>query len=148
MSEFINLIKTEVVDRLENLKGTNHYVCDIGFQLTEYENCNGSWYCSRYEAREDIKKYLEEYEAYCSYYKFTFGEPEYFESEPDDYHHDIESVHCRMMINAIDCCFGQAYNNAFKGEEDCWNDKIEIDDEFISKIKKGLEEIDCIEDIF
>ena len=150
-SEFIKMVKEEVIERLENLRGTRHYPCDLGFQLTETENANGSWYCSRYEAREDIKKYLEEYEAYCGWFKATFGEPEYFESDPDDYHHDIESVHCRMMINAIESCFSVACNKAEgKGlfEEDFWDDEIEITQDFIDAIKVGLKEIKEVEDIW
>ena len=52
-----------------------------------------------------------------------------------------------MMITAIDCCFNQAYNNAFK-DEDIWDDKIEITEEFVSKIKEGLKEITDTSDIW
>lgn len=144
-SEFIKMIKEEVIDRLENLRGTRHYTCDIGMQLTECENSNGSWYCSRNQAREDIRKYLEEYEAYCGYYKANFGEAEYFETDPDDYQHDIESVHCRMMIFAVDGVFNQACNHLKK---DVWNDKIEITDKFIVEIKEAMKEIVDVEDIW
>lgn len=149
MSEFIDMVKEEVVERLENYHGTRTYVCDMGMLLTETENSNGSWYCSREKAREDIRKYLEEYEAYCGYYKANFGETEYFESDPDDYHHDIENVHCRMMIMAVNSCFSQACNIAFSNKkEDVWNSQQEINDKFIVEIKEALTEINDVEDIW
>ena len=147
MSDFIEMIKDEVAERLENKIGRREYVCDIGFSLTEGENCNGSWYCSEYEAKEDLKRHFDEMAEYQSYCKCNFGESDYFESEPYDYHHSIECFHCRMMITAIDCCFNQAYNNAFK-DEDIWDDKIEITEEFVSKIKEGLKEITDTSDIW
>ena len=143
--EFLDLVKQEVKDRIRNYLGTYHYPCDYGFLLTESENCNGSWFCSQYEAREFIKKYFEDFEEYQSWYRFTFGEPEWFEAEPDDYHHDIESVQCRMMIEAVEQCFNAAFSKAFDDdEEDIWNTKIEITEEFCDKIENALEEVDEI----
>lgn len=146
-TEFIKMVKSEVADRLTNRVGQLVYPCDLGFSLTDYENCNGSWYCSEYEAKEDIKKYLDEFSAFQSYYRCNFGEPIWFESEPDDYHHSIECVHCTFMISAIECCFNQAFNKAF-GNDDTWNHKVEITEEFVFKIIEGLKEIDSVEDIF
>jgi len=137
--EFVDLIKQEVKERLPNWLGQHHYPCDLGYTLTEYENANGSWFCSRYEAREFIKKFFEDFEEYQGWYRWNFGEPEWFEAEPDDYHHDIESVQCRMMINAVD----QAFNIAF-GNNDIWNEKTEITEEFCDKIEKALEEVENI----
>ena len=52
--EFTDLVKQEVKERIRNYVGQKHYICDFGFLLTEYENCNGSWFCSTYEAKEFI----------------------------------------------------------------------------------------------
>lgn len=143
--EFVDLVKQEVKDRIRNYIGTYHYPCDYGFLLTESENCNGSWFCSRYEAREFIKKFFEDFEEYQGWYHCNFGEPEWFEAEPDDYHHDVESVQCRMMIEAVEQCFNAAFNKAFNDdEEDIWNTKIEITEEFCNKIENALEEVDEI----
>lgn len=147
-SDFIKMVKQEVVERLEDRKLQRMYVCDIGMALSENENCNGSWYCSAYQARESIKEYLYEFEAYCSFYKSTFGEPEYIND--DEYNHSLESVHCRMMIFAIESAFNAAYNKAEDKEviDNVWNEKILIDDDFIDAIKVGLKEIEEVEDIW
>ena len=50
--EFVDLVKQEVKERLPNWLGQSHYICDLGFMLTKTENSNGSWFCSRYEAKE------------------------------------------------------------------------------------------------
>lgn len=141
--EFVDLIKQEVKDRLPNWKGQMKYPCDLGYELTEYENANGSWHCSAYSAKEDIKKYFDDMEEYQSWYRLNFGEADWFESDPDDYHNSLECFHCRMMINAVDVCFNRAFDIAFENT-DIWNEKTEIDQDFIDKINTALEEVDEI----
>lgn len=143
--EFKNLVKQEVKDRIRNYVGQERYPCDYGFLLSEAENCDGSWFYSQYKAREFIKKYFEDFEDYQGWYRCEFGEPEWFESDPDDYHHDIESVQCRMMIFAIEQYFNAAFREAFGNDYlDIWNTKIKITDEFCDKIEKALEEVEDI----
>lgn len=143
--EFTDLVKQEVKERIRDHVGQEHYICDFGFLLTEYENCNGSWFCSTYEAKEFVKKYFDDFEDYQGWYRCNFGEPEWFESEPDDYHHDIESVQCRMMIYAVEECFNNAFDIAFENDKDnIWNSKIEITQDFCDKIEKALEEVEEI----
>lgn len=146
--EFTDLVKQEVKERLPNWIGQLRYPCDLGNYLTENENSNGSWFCSRHDAREFIKKYFEDFEEYQGWYRCNFGEPEWFESEPDDYHHDVENVQCRMMIFAVEQCFGQAFNIAFENDKNVsrnlWNEKVEITQDFCDKIIKALEEVEEI----
>ena len=146
--EFVDLVKQEVKERLPNWLGQYHYPCDLGYTLTENENSNGSWFCSRHEAREFIKNFFEDFEEYQGWYRCNFGEPEWFEFEPDDYHHDVESVQCRMMINAVNQCYGAAFNIAYdnsdKSRRDIWNENIEIDQAFIDNITNALDEVEDI----
>lgn len=146
--EFTDLVKQEVKERLPNWIGQLRYPCDLGNYLTENENSNGSWFCSRHEAREFIKNFFEDFEEYQGWYRCNFGEPEWFESEPDDYHHDVENVQCRMMIFAVEQCFNQAFNIAFENDKNVsrnlWNEKVEITQDFCDKIIKALEEVEEI----
>lgn len=146
--EFTDLVKQEVKERLPNWIGQLRYPCDLGNYLTEYENSNGSWFCSRHEAREFIKNFFEDFEEYQSWYRCNFGEPEWFESEPDDYHHDVENVQCRMMIFAVEQCFNQAFDIAFENDKNVsrnlWNEKVEITQSFCDKVIKALEEVEEI----
>ena len=95
--------------------------------------------------KEFIKKFFEDFEEYQSWYRCNFGEPEWFESEPDDNHHDIESVQCRMMIFAVENCFNNAFDIAYdKFKRDIWNESIEIDQIFIDNIINALDKVEDI----
>ena len=103
---------------------------------------------NRKDRRSKKHKYFEDFEEYQGWYRCNFGEPEWFEAEPDDYHHDVESVQCRMMINAVEQCFGAAFNIAYsnsdKSRRDIWNENIEITQEFIDNITEALDEVEDI----
>lgn len=146
-SEFIKEVKREVVERLEDFIGREHYVCDIGFLLTENENNSGSWYCSSHKAEEFLKKYFNEIGMYHKFYRLNFDENDYFEIDPDDYHHSMEAFQCRMMIFAIESCFSRAVSE-IDDVDNIWDDKIEITEEFVEKIKNALTEIKEVEDIW
>lgn len=141
MSEFVEMIKEEVKDRIRDRIGQSWYGCDLGFALTEGENANGSWYCSRYKAKEDIKKYFDEYLKFAKYYHEQIGETIYFEGDPEDYQHDVECVHCNMMIMAVESVFSQAFDK-IEFVEDCWNNKFEVTEDFVNELCEKLEEIE------
>lgn len=149
MSDFINEVKNEVILRLNENKGRIENIDDIGYVLTEKENTDGSWTYSRAKAWELMRNYLYEYAVFVGYYRSNFGEIPYFETEPDDYHHDIENVFCCMMIEAVDSAFRYAVNWVERNiEEYDHQGKIEINDDFINEIKKGLEDLEDVEDIW
>lgn len=139
MNEFLDMVKKEVVERLKDRIGQSYYACDLGFSLTDGENANGSWYCSAYKAKEDIKKYFDDYLNFSTYWHANYGEPIYFEEDPDDYHNSVECIHCCMMISAIESVYNQAF--AKQSNYD-WNAEFEITEEFIEEISKDLEEVE------
>jgi hypothetical protein len=134
MGKLQDLIKEEIKDRLPNYLGQTHYPCDIGFLLTESENCNGSWYCSRSKAIDDIKEYFDDFLEYQEWYSFTYGENEYFSTDSE---HDIELIHCRMMINLVDRLFNKAYEVAYGNRK--YNTPIKITQNFMDKIIEVME---------
>lgn len=149
-SEFIAEVKDKILLELGERIGRSYYICDLGYELTSAENADCSWYCSTYKAKEAIKKYLDEYMLFVGYSRTNLGFIPYFESEPDDYHHSVECVHCSMMIEAVDDVLNLAVSNYEEqsGEEFDQSSKIEVTDGFIEKIKKGLVDIDDAEDIW
>lgn len=149
-SEFIAEVKDKILLELGERIGYSYYICDLGYDLTSAENTDGSWYYSTYKAKEAIKKYLDEYMLFVGYSRTNLDFIPYFESEPDDYHHGVESVHCAMMIEAVNDVFNLAVSNYEEqsGEEFDRDSKLEITDNFIEKIKKGLVDIDDAEDIW
>ena len=144
-TDFIKVLKEEIIERLNDRINQECYPGDIGFLLTDTENADGSWYCSEYSAKEDLKKYFDEFLSYQGWYHTEFGEPDWFEAEPDDYHHSVESVHCRFMILSIEIAFNIALSKTdYYSDED----KITITEDFINDIKTALSEISDINDIF
>lgn len=109
----------------------------------ETENANGSWYCSAYKAKEDIREYLDEFFEFQEWYRKNFGVPIIFESDAEDYHNSPECVHCSWFIFAVEAVFNSAFDKAY-GNTDIWNKKIEITQDFIDKVIEGLEEVDSI----
>lgn len=141
--ELIDKIKQEVKDKLPNWLGSYHYPCDLGFMLSETENANGSWYCSAYKAKEDIREYLDEFFEFQEWYRKNFGVPIIFESDAEDYHNSPECVHCSWFIFAVEAVFNSVFDKVY-GNTDMWNEKIEITQDFIDKVIEGLEEVDSI----
>lgn len=133
--EFLNMVKEEVVIRVERLIGQVYDVEDIGFELTSYENCNGSWSCGTYEDMENIKQYFEDCADFTEYYESEIG---------DDLHinpfTEPEKFFCIVMIFAIDNVFRQCVTELeLEGE-------IDINNDFLEKIKSVI--IDNVETVF
>lgn len=149
-SDFIREIKEKIVAELKERIGCCYYLDDIGIELTAAENADGTWTYSRYSAKEEIKKYLDEYMLFVGYSRTNLDYIPYFESEPDDYHHDVECVYCQMMIEGVNSVFNLAVANYEEqsGEELDRDDKIEVTEELIEKVKKGFVDIDDAEDIW
>lgn len=128
-------IKSDIINRLEEIEGQSEYLCDIGFKLTECENANGSWYCSTPKARNEIAEHFDEYGAIAEYMKNDLC----IETNPLL---DSEKFHCQAMITLYEQAFGYAVCNF-----DEWDDEIEITPEFIERVKEALSTV-FFEDIF
>ena len=128
----LETIKGKVIDKLNERIGQTVYLCDLGMELSESENANGSWYCSRYEAEEDVKNNFDFCGEFVGWYKDNFGEA----LNPFD---DVELFHCRMMIFAVENAFSYALNKTEYSE--LWNDEFEITEEFVNAIEEAIEDI-------
>ena len=128
-------IKKDIPARLEDYEGTTRYVCDMGFMLTEGENVNGSWYCSRKAAQDEISQQMDEFGAIAEYMRQEWGDT----TNPLL---ECELFHCKAMI----CVYESAFNAAVADFEE-WNEQAEITPEFIARVREALEEID-FDDLF
>ena len=123
-------IKSFILERLKEFEGNEFEICDLGSKLSESENCNGSWYCSRYKAEQEIKDNWDFCKSFFEYYESNFDQ----ELNP----FDSENFHCLMMIFAV----GNAFDYAISNIEIDNDERIEIDEEFISKIETGLQNLE------
>lgn len=134
----LETIKGKVIDELNERIGQTVYLCDLGMELSESENANGSWYYSRYKAEEEIKANFDICGKFVEWHKMNFGET----LNPFD---DVEKFHCIMMIFAVEGAFSSALN---KTEYiDLWNEETEITEEFVKAIETALNDVE-MDDIF
>lgn len=128
----LEAIKGKVIDELNERIGETVYLCDLGMELSESENANGSWYCSTFKAKEEVKNNFEFCGCFVDFYQSEFGEI----LNPFD---DVEKFHCIMMIFAVEGAFSYALNKTEYSE--LWNDEFEITEEFVKEIEKAIEDI-------
>lgn len=129
-NEFIENIKTNIIDRLYNYEDTKHYLCDVGLLLTESENCNGSWYCNSWKAKQELKENYEIFSFVWDEMKFNFGSEFVADLNPFK---DPEHVHVVMMIELYQMIFDLAVQDF-----DEWNEEIVIDSDFIDRVRVAL----------
>ena len=129
----LNEIKSDIIDRLNERIGNDYYLCDLGMELTEGENSNGSWFCNTYKAKEHLKENIETVDEFAEWYQNNFGEDgtlAKFLTEP-------ELFHCIFMIFCVENVFNQAVS-------DMSNEKIEITEEFIETVKQNLNNVNSV----
>lgn len=55
-NQFIEQLKAEIAEKLNDYKGCNIYGADLAYTLFEGENANGSVFCNTYKTKEFIKE--------------------------------------------------------------------------------------------
>ena len=125
-------IKEKVIDELRERIGQTHYLCDLGMELSESENADGSWYCSTFEAEEEVKANFDICKSFVDWYNSNIGGL----LNPFD---DVEKFHCMMMIFAVEGAFSYALNKTEYSE--LWNEEFEITEEFVNEIEVKIESI-------
>ena len=134
----LETIKGKVIDELNERIGSEFYLCELGMDLSTYENANGSWYCSSFKAQEEIKNNFDFCDKFIEWHKITFGEL----LNPFK---NIEEFHCILMIFAVDNIFSLALN---KTEYiNSWQEDFIITEEFVKAIEMALNDI-TMDDIF
>lgn len=140
---FIPAIKSKIIKELENRIGGRYNIYDLGWELTIKEN-NSSWFAEsknpRKESLDSLSRNIEEYASFCDYAALNYGDNPYLSNE--DEKHSPEVVITQMMISAVECMFNSVVD--FPDDE---NDRIEITEDFIDKIKRKLNTISSVKDI-
>lgn len=130
----LEAIKGKVIDELNERIGDTVYLCDLGMELSESENADGSWYCSNYKAKEDIVDNFDFCGAFYEWHKDNFDEV--ISYNPFE---ETELFHCSMMIFAVSNAYDYALNKT--KYSDLWNEEVEITEEFVKEIEKAIEDI-------
>ena len=126
--EFFDFCKNFILDKIEDYEGSDVYGADLGIDLTEGINADGTFTYST----EKAKKYLQDWWAdaaeYSEYEEMNFGQ----RSNPFE---NVEAFIVRMVIEGVRTILSRC-----KFVDDKWNDKFELTAEIISTIKEEVEE--------
>lgn len=136
MESFIDYCKNYVLEHIDEYEGQEVYLCDLGFTLTEYPNCDGTLTYSRAEAIEYLREWWYEASDYFEHEKFNFG--------PENVHNPFENPEAYMVcmvIEGVNMLISAAVN--LLGMDDQWNDEVELTADLIEKIKGAVKDNDA-----
>lgn len=118
-----------LMDKLDEYEGTSSYGADLTYHLLEQYNVDGSYTYSTYEAKQWVQEYFDELGDIVSDMKEE-------SLPPIDVFENVEGFMVCVMLYVAGQLLGQCDTvNAF------WNEKQELTEEIIAKIKKELNEI-------
>ena len=132
--DFFDYCMTHLLQRLEAYEGTSEYACDLGYKLCEEENVNGTLTFSTYEAKQYLKEWWDECGEYLEYENSNFGENRY------NPFNDTEAFMVCMVIEGVYSILSQC-----KSINEAWNDKVELNGEFLEKLRGELEYVTKIQ---
>lgn len=117
-----------ITKELEEMEGMEVYGCDLGYQLFEEANINGSYTCNAYEAKQWIKEHFDELDEVVEDIKFNLGERAVFNPflEPEEF-----MVVCMLELSST--LIGQCQT-----VDENWNNTMELTAETIKQIIKEL----------
>ena len=134
MTTFITDLKSQIIERLNDYKGVNTYLCDLSVLLFESENVNGSVFCNTYKTKEFIKENFDLFGQLVEYVKDDMGITLNPFNEP-------EKAHVWLLLEVSQSLLSQC-----KTVDEFWNDEKEITDELINSITEELNSLNVDED--
>lgn len=117
-----------ITEKLEEMEGIEVYGCDLGYQLFEEANVNGSYTCDAFEAQKWIREHFEELGEVVEDIKFNLGENSICNPflEP-------EKFMVIVILELSSTLIGQCQT-----VENNWNNTMELTAETIKQIIKEL----------
>jgi hypothetical protein len=134
--DFIPFCKQQILDNIDEFEGDSKYGCDLGYELTQGMNCDGTFTYSTKEAMEYLQEWWWDAEQYSEYEDFNFGE----RTNPFK---NVEAFLVRMVVEGVNGLMGK-----LPIIEEHWNDKLELTPENIEIIKEQLGELSDEEEVF
>jgi hypothetical protein len=127
----ITWICGEMKDELKNHLSTSNYMCDLGFEIFEDANVNGTYTFSAYKAKEWIKNFWDDIGTYVDYDKqYNDG---VVNANPFT---NPEAFMVQIMLEISSLLIGQIPLSKEK-----WNEEVSLDKPTIDLIGSQLDEI-------
>ena len=130
---FICYCKEHIAEKIYDFVGSTYYGADFAYELTQYENTNGTLTFSRKAAQEQLGEWWLDCGDYWEYEKDNFGE---------HLHNPFDEPEAYMVCMVIEGCaslLGQT-----EALQEVWNDKFELTQELADKIVEQVNEINSI----
>ena len=130
MEKFADYVKDFIKNTLPEYEGCTVCACDLGWNITESINADGTATYNRHEAMEYLKEWWWDVADAYEYQKFNYGEV---------LHNPFENPEAFMVCMIID-----AVNTALARCDvinDAWNDEVELTEEVISTILDSVDNI-------
>ena len=131
METLKNFVIDAMIDRLNEMEGREIYGADIGYEIFDEANCDGSYTCSTIEAENFICKYFSEIGEVVEDIKFNLGA----EFIPN----------CFLQPKKFQVVIMLEMSNSLCGQcefvSNNWNNEIELTEENIKLIISQLEEL-------
>lgn len=133
---YVNYCKAHAIQALEEMKEWDRsvYACDLGYELTQEINVNGTATFSTHAAKEYIRFWWDEAGDVIEYQKFNYGQILHNPFE------EPEAFHVCMIIEGVNTLLARC---PFIDEH--WNDEITLDRKTINRLireiraQKGIE---------
>jgi len=131
LKSYTDYCKQHINDEIDNFEGQDVYMCDLGSELTQAINVDGSATYSTYKAKEYLKFWWDEAADYFQYEKDNFGQNLHNPFE------NPEAYHVCMIIEGVRSLLSQC-----KTVDKHWNDQIYLTSKVIKKILKEVKEFE------
>lgn len=127
--KYFDFCKNVALEKLDEYVGNNTYLCDLDYMLTDYENVNGSWYCSEHKAKKDVQEWFEDLGDFVEYYKDNFGD-----NKNLNVLGNVEGFHCLAVI----CGVADIVQSALSKMNVDGDEEVELTPQLVSAIKKNV----------
>lgn len=130
LQDYNDYCRDFINENLENFEGQTVHACDLGIELTQEININGSATYSTYLAKEYLKHWWDDAADYFQYEKDNFGENSHNPFE------NPEAYHVCMIIEGVRSILSQC---PFINKK--WNEQFELTPKRIKKILKEVKNL-------
>jgi hypothetical protein len=131
MDTLKNFVIDAMIVELNEMEDREIYGVDLGYEIFETANCDGSYTCDAQEAKEFIKDYFESIGEVVEDIKFNLGA----ENIPNPFT-ESERFQVVIMLEMSSSLIAQV-----SIVDDNWNNEFTLTKKVIEKITKELEEM-------
>lgn len=129
MTKLEKWVLNEMMDRLEDWEDMEVCLSELSWNLFEGENCNGSYWCSYYQAQEWVKEYFDDLGDVVEEMTSDWG------SAPDNVFSQTESFQVQVVLYLADRLLSKS-----QYIQDNWNEDVVLTEEIIKQIKDEWQE--------